>query len=59
LARLSREGALAIKAERGSRLLIITGKPIGEPIVHHGPFVMNSREEIAQAVRDYSNGTLV
>ena len=59
LARLSRDGDLLIKAEADSRLLIITGKPIGEPIVHHGPFVMNSREEIQQAIQDYSSGRLV
>jgi hypothetical protein len=59
LARLSSEGEVLIRAERGSRLLLISGKPIGEPIVHHGPFVMNSREEIEQAIRDYSSGQLV
>lgn len=59
LARLSRSGALAITAEADTRLLVITGKPIGEPIVHHGPFVMNTRDEIQQAIRDYSEGRLV
>lgn len=58
LARLSRDGLLALHAEKGTRLLVISGKPIAEPIVHHGPFVMNTREEIEQAIRDYSNGTL-
>ncbi len=59
LARLSRTGSLALTAAAGTRLLVITGKPIGEPIVHHGPFVMNTREEIQQAIRDYSEGRLV
>lgn len=59
MARLSRGGALGISAAAGSRLLIITGKPIGEPIVHYGPFVMNSMAEIEQAVRDYNRGALV
>lgn len=59
LARLNRNGLLRIKAEAGTRLLVITGKPIGEPIVHHGPFVMNSVEEIQQAIREYSEGRLV
>lgn len=59
LARLSKNGVLEITAEAGSRVLVITGKPIGEPIVHHGPFVMNTVEEIQQAVRDYSAGRLV
>jgi len=59
LARLSRHGSLGIQAEQGTRVLVISGKPIGEPIVHHGPFVMNTREEIQQAIRDYSEGRLV
>jgi redox-sensitive bicupin YhaK (pirin superfamily) len=59
LARLNRKGRLQLDAEAGTRLLVITGKPIGEPIVQHGPFVMNSVEEIQQAIRDYSAGTLV
>lgn len=59
MARLSREGQLKLQANAGSRILLITGKPIGEPIVHHGPFVMNTREEIQQAVLDYTQGKLV
>lgn len=59
LARLSRTGMLSLHAEQGTRLLVISGKPIGEPIVHHGPFVMNTRDEIQQAIRDYSEGRLV
>lgn len=59
MARLSREGKLKVQANAGSRVLVITGKPIGEPIVHHGPFVMNTREEIQQAVMDYTQGKLV
>lgn len=59
LARFSHEGELQLDAEAGSRILIITGKPLGEPIVHYGPFVMNSMQEIQQAVQDYSSGSLV
>jgi redox-sensitive bicupin YhaK (pirin superfamily) len=43
---------------QGARLLLIAGKPIGEPVVQYGPFVMNSREEIEQAIRDYQSGEL-
>ena len=43
----------------GARLLLVSGKPIGEPIVQQGPFVMNSGEEINQAVADYRAGRLV
>ena len=40
------------------RALLIAGRALGEPIVQYGPFVMNTREEVEQAVRDYQNGTL-
>jgi redox-sensitive bicupin YhaK (pirin superfamily) len=42
----------------GARLLLIAGRPLNEPIERHGPFVMNTREEIVQAVRDYQSGRL-
>ena len=59
MARLSRHGLLRLKAQKGSKALLITGKPIGEPIAQRGPFVMNTMDEIHQAIRDYSDGTLV
>jgi redox-sensitive bicupin YhaK (pirin superfamily) len=59
LARLSLSGDLVIQASANTRLLVITGKPIGEPIVQRGPFVMNTAEEIHQAIRDYTDGKLV
>ena len=59
LGRLSHKGELLMQAEEGTRLLVIAGKPIKEPIVHYGPFVMNTMEEIEQAVRDYNSGQLV
>ena len=42
----------------GGRCLVIGGKPLHEPIVQYGPFVMNTREEIEQAMRDYQAGRL-
>ena len=42
----------------GTGLLILHGKPLNEPVVHYGPFVMNTREQIEQTLRDYNNGTL-
>ena len=40
-----------------SEFLFIAGKPIGEPIARGGPFVMNTKAEILQAIQDYHNGT--
>jgi redox-sensitive bicupin YhaK (pirin superfamily) len=42
----------------GARFLLLAGKPLGEPIVQYGPFVMNTRAEIEQAVNDYQSGRL-
>ena len=42
----------------GVRFLLLAAKPLGEPVVQYGPFVMNTREEIDQAVDDYRNGRL-
>jgi len=44
--------------ESGGNLLLVAGRPIGEPVVQYGPFVMNTREEIEQAVLDYQRGEL-
>ncbi|MGD8742067.1 MAG: pirin family protein [Granulosicoccaceae bacterium] len=52
--------SLAVRAgERGARFILVSGKPLGEPIVQYGPFVMSSRAEIEQAFSDYRAGTLV
>ncbi len=45
--------------EKGVRFLLVSGKPLKEPIARYGPFVMNTREEIQQALEDLRNGTFV
>jgi len=45
--------------EAGARFILVTGRPIGEPVVQYGPFVMNTREEIEQAFADYRDDRLV
>lgn len=44
---------------QGARFLLISGRPIHEPIVQHGPFVMNTRAEIDQAMHDYQSNSFV
>jgi redox-sensitive bicupin YhaK (pirin superfamily) len=43
----------------GIRFLLISGAPIEEPIAWHGPIVMNTQAEIAQAVRELQNGSFI
>ena len=45
--------------EQGARFVLISGKPINESVVQYGPFVMNSKEEIEQAMRDYQSNNFV
>jgi redox-sensitive bicupin YhaK (pirin superfamily) len=58
LARLSEAGAIEMGSATGARVLLIAGTPLNEPIVQYGPFVMNSREEIEQALRDFRDDRL-
>ncbi len=43
----------------GARFLLVSGQPLGEPIARYGPFVMNTRQEILQALADLQDGTFV
>ncbi len=45
-----------VQADQDSRLLLIAGRPLREPIVQYGPFVMNTKQEIYQAVSDFQSG---
>lgn len=54
---LDAEGqSISIKAGSDSRLLLLSGAPIDEPIVGYGPFVMNSQQQISQAIEDFQQG---
>lgn len=48
-----------VAGEAGARFILVAGRPIGEPVVQYGPFVMNTREEIEQAFADYRDDRLV
>ncbi len=58
LAVLDRDGdALRVAAgDEPARLILVAGKPIGEPVARHGPFVMNTREQIIEAMQDFQAG---
>jgi redox-sensitive bicupin YhaK (pirin superfamily) len=47
---------VVVEAVTDVRLLLLAGRPIGEPVFWHGPFVMNSREELVQAFEDFRSG---
>jgi len=68
-AELVRDGQLAVlgagdsvrlrgPATGSARLLLLAGTPIGEPVARYGPFVMNTRDEIMQAIRDFQSGRM-
>ena len=53
------EEVLITAEKQRARFILVAGQPIGEPIAQYGPFVMNTEQEIHQAMADYRDGTLV
>ena len=49
---------VVIEASADAKALLIAGQPLNEPIVQYGPFVMNTQQEIYQALSDYRDGRL-
>lgn len=58
LSTTANDDGVIIEALQDSRLLLLAGQPLHEPIEQYGPFVMNSKEEIYQAVQDFRHGRL-
>ncbi|MEJ7930265.1 pirin family protein [Ramlibacter sp. AN1015] len=59
MAILANEGdGVALRGSVGARALLIAGRPLREPIAQYGPFVMNTREQLIEAVDDFQNGRL-
>jgi len=58
LALLSQGSEIELVSDQGAEFLVLAGPEINEPIARYGPFVMNTRQEINQAIMDYQNGTL-
>jgi len=56
---LSAGDEVCVRADGHAAFLLLAARPLGEPVVQYGPFVMNTRDEIEQAIADYRNGQLV
>ena len=58
VALLGEGDTLALETVTPASLMLLAGEPLREPIAHYGPFVMNTYDEIEQAIRDYQEGRL-
>ena len=60
LVRFDTGDSISVKSgELGVRFLLVSGKPIKEPVAWHGPIVMNTKEELMQAFSELQNGTFI
>ena len=59
LAVLSDGDQVIMSSTAGCRLILVAGKPFGEPIARYGPFVMNTTDEIRQAIEDYQQDNFI
>lgn len=60
LVQFDRGDQITVQAgEHGMRFLLVSGKPLKEPVAWHGPIVMNTGEELREAIRDLQNGTFI
>jgi quercetin 2,3-dioxygenase len=58
LAVLGEGSVVRLRADESARLLLLAGTPLGEPVARYGPFVMNTRQEIVQALSDFESGRM-
>lgn len=58
LANTAQADGVVIEADADAKLLLIAGKPLKEPIAQYGPFVMNTQQEIFEAINDFREGRL-
>lgn len=58
LVRLAADGELQLSSDQEAGVIVLAGQPINEPIAQYGPFVMNTQQEIEQAIGDYQRGRL-
>jgi redox-sensitive bicupin YhaK (pirin superfamily) len=53
---LSQGERIEVSAPKGGRFILVAGRPLGEPVAKYGPFVMNTVDELRQAVADFQSG---